>query len=288
MPLEVLLPAAVLILLACIWVMFRAGERRRVLDARLLSLRGERFERPRLRRVPLKALSSPETQIATAGVVLSLVFAFMLNLPVWFLLLQLCLTCPLAWLLVRRYRLQRMRRRFAERFPEAVDSFTRAVQAGVPVEKIIASLGDIYDGEIGERFRRLVHHLELGMPFREALRHFSRDLDLPDVDFFCAVLALNRETGSQLSPMLLSLSQMLRDRRAVDRKLQALTSESRAAARVLCALPFFIIGLQLFLNPRQMDFLLYDPTGRTVLGCCIACMIVGLLIVRRMSRMMEA
>jgi len=39
----------------------------------------------------------------------------------------------------------------------------------------------------------------------ERLGNFADELDDPDVDFFCEVLALNRETGSALSPMLASL-----------------------------------------------------------------------------------
>jgi tight adherence protein B len=110
---------------------------------------------------------------------------------------------------------------------------------------------------------------------------------MPDVDFLCSILALNREIGSRLSPMLGSLRQTLKDRRAVDRKLQALTSESRSAARILTILPFFVIGLQAFLNPRQISFLFSDPTGRSVLAICAICMWLGVMIIRRMSKLME-
>ena len=35
--------------------------------------------------------------------------------------------------------------------------------------------------------------MKVGLPFREALGNFADELDDPDVDFFCEVLALNRE-----------------------------------------------------------------------------------------------
>ena len=180
-----------------------------------------------------------------------------------------------------------MRQRFKESFPDAVSSLARAVQAGVPVERALGSLSELFDGELSRRFKRLTLHLELGVPFREALTAFSSELDMPDVDFFCSILALNRESGSRLSPMLISLRQTLRDRKAVDRKLQALTSESRGAARILTALPFFVIGLQALLNPKQISFLFTDPAGRTVLAVCAMCMWAGVVIIRRMSRLLE-
>jgi tight adherence protein B len=87
--------------------------------------------------------------------------------------------------------------------------------------------------------------------------------------------------------MLTSLRQTLKDRQAVDRKLQALTSEARGAARILTVLPFFVIGLQALLNPKQISFLFADPTGRAVLVACGILMWLGLMIIGRMSRLME-
>ena len=90
-------------------------------------------------------------------------------------------------------------------------------------------------------------------------------LDLPDVDYFCAVLATPRNKRSD-HPVALSLSRTLSERRVVARKLKALTAESRAAARVLSFLPLFIIGLQALLNPQQLQFLINDPGDTPLLG----------------------
>lgn len=278
-----LLPLAGLAL-ALVWL--EKTRARRKLAARIAALR--MTQPPTLAsRIPWRTLTGLESRMALVGLSLVLIFAFMLNLSVWFTLALLAVFCPLAWITARRYRIAHFRQRFAERFPEAVDGLTRAVQAGVPVEKALASLGEIFEGVMAERFRKLVWQLELGFSFRDALRNFSADLNLPDVDYFCAVLALNRESGSPLSPMLVTLSKTLRERQAVDRRLRGLTAESRASARILSFLPLVIVGLQAFLNPAQFDFLLSDPTGRLILGYCAGSIVIGLLIIRRMSRLLE-
>ena len=288
MPRFELLALLPLILLAGGIIWMERKRKERALEARVAFLRRSQRQHPLLLRIPWKELAGMETQMALVGVALSLVLAFMFDLPLWFMAVQMALVCPVAWVLVRRFRLKRFRARFAERFPDAVDGLTRAVQAGVPVERALASLGEIFEGVMADRFKRLVQQLELGVPFRDALHNFSDSLNLPDVDYFCSVLALNRESGSPLSPMLITLSQTLRERQAVERKLQGLTAEARGSARILSFLPLFIIGLQAFMNPKQMEFLLQDPTGRIVLGYCIISMAVGLLTIRRMSRMLES
>lgn len=232
----------------------------------------------------MRALRSTEGQATLGVLVCALALGWFLKLNLAAEVVLLAMTGSAAWVIVRRWRIDRARKAFLARFPEAVDNFTRSIQAGIPVERALKILGDAYDDEFGRRILKLCREIKVGLPFREALGNFSDDLDDADVDFFCEVLALNRETGSALSPMLTSLSMMLRERRAIDRKLKALTSESRASARVLCLLPVFILGLQAFLNPSQLMFLVNDPSGRIVAGCALGLMLVGFIVIQRMSR----
>ncbi len=283
---EILL-IAILLALTFFFIRLAGARRKKVLYARLDFLRSDRAEVAKKSRIPWQELSRPEVRIAAGGVLISIVVAFFFNLPVWLIVLLLFIVCPAAWYLVRQYRLQRFRAEFAAHFPEAVDGLTRAVQAGVPLERALASICAIFDGEMANRFQTLVQQMEIGISFKEALDNFSAGLDLPDVDYFCAVLVLHRETGSQITPMLISLSKTLSERRVVARKLKALTAESRAAARVLSFLPLFIIGLQALLNPQQLQFLINDPLGRIVLGYCTLSMAAGILIIQRMSRLSE-
>lgn len=266
--------------------LFSAQARRGRVSARLAVMAGAggaAARRDQGSRV-LPALRSPEGQATLATLVCALALGWFLKLNIAAEVVLLVMTGAAAWVLVRRWRLDRARRAFLARFPEAVDNFTRSIQAGIPVERALKILGDAYDDEFGRRVLKLCREIKVGLPFREALGHFADDLDDADVGFFCEVLALNRETGSALSPMLASLSMMLRERRAIDRKLKALTSESRASARVLCLLPVFILGLQAFLNPSQLLFLVNDPTGRIVAGCALGCMLMGFIVIQRMSR----
>lgn len=232
-----------------------------------------------------KQMAKPEFLGACLGGIVGVLVAVFtgLSLPLSFLVVA-CSVAAL-WFVVRTVRLRRLRKHFADRFPDAVDHLTRAVQAGVPMEKALAAVGENFEGEIGRRFSLLVQQLELGVTFRTALETFAGNLKMPDVDFFCSVLALNRETGSRITPMLISLSRTLRERRAVARKLLVLTSETRSAAKLLSILPFFVLGLQFLLNPKNFQFFVNDETGKTILFVCLACMMIGIFIINRMSNM---
>jgi tight adherence protein B len=277
----ILLPLFVLSL----WVI-RVSNKKLALESRLSRLvPGRKSSKAEGKYREQFSLKKAENKGALIGILAVIVAVLIFNFPLWLAVPLIPLGGIIAWYMVKRQRIKRLRIRFSDHFQDALATLSRAVQAGVPVERALGSIGEIYDGEISARFSQLVRHLELGVGFREALQIFSKDLEMADVDFFCAILALNREQGSPLSPMLISLEQTLRERKSVDRKLQALTSESRGAARILSVLPIFVIGLQAFLNPRQIQFLIGDPVGRTVIGYCAISMFIGLMIIRRMSRL---
>jgi tight adherence protein B len=264
-----------------------AFRRRRILINRLGRLSGQAELKKATLNVDVWKTRTPEFKIGLIVFVATLAMGFTLNLP-WFLnLLLIAFSGPIIFWLLRRHRLGKIRREFASFFPETVDSLNRAILAGVPVERALASMADLYHGEIAKRFRRLVQLLELGVPFREALNAFSKQLDLPDVDFFCAIMALNRDSGSRLSPLLTSLSRTLRERQSVDRKLKGLTAESRSSARILMILPIIVIVLQSFVNPDHLNFLLSDSVGRILLGYVAISILAGFLIIQRMSNLME-
>lgn len=285
MTLAAMLFGIVLVAAALGSALLTSNQRSEIMAARLLALSGTK-SKPKDERAAWiqRNIRLPECQGALASLIGCLALGWFLKLNLLAELFLMVVVSLGVWILVRRWRQDKARKAFLQRFPEAIDNFTRSIQAGIPVDRALQILGDSYDDELGRRITKLCQEMKVGLPFREALHNFAEDLDSADVDFFCEVLALNRETGSALSPMLVSLSMMLRERRSVDRKLKALTSESRASARVLCLLPVFILGLQAFLNPSQVIFLANDPTGRIVTGYCLLSMLVGFILIQRMSR----
>jgi tight adherence protein B len=174
----------------------------------------------------------------------------------------------------------RERKAFETAFPEAVEMLTRSVKTGVPLDEAFLSLAERFEGELSRRFDVFQSELALGQPFREAGVSFCRGLNMPDVEFFFAVLSLNRESGSELTPTLEAMSYTLRERQKIRRRAVVLTSEIRSSAKVMAALPFFVAAIMFFMNPGMTEFYLHDLTGQIILGFCILSIVFGLVIIR--------
>ena len=175
------------------------------------------------------------------------------------------------------------RKNFEKSFPEAVEMLTRSVSTGVPLDEAFQSLSARFGGELSRRLEIFNSELALGPPFREAGVRFCKGLNMPDVEFFFAVISLNRESGSELTPALKSMSYTLRERQKIRRRAVVLTSEIRSSAKVMAALPVVMLGVMSFLNPGMISFYLHDFTGQIILLVCVLAMVIGFIIIRNIA-----
>lgn len=95
-------------------------------------------------------------------------------------------------------------------------------------------------------------------------------------------LAIQSETGASLSEVLTNLSGVIRARFKLKRKVVALSSEARASAMIIGALPITVGLLLKIVNPEYMSLLFEDRTGNVLLWGCGIWMSIGILVMRQM------
>jgi tight adherence protein B len=178
----------------------------------------------------------------------------------------------------------RYKARILAAFPDAIDLIIRAVRAGLPLSEAFNSLATELPGPLAEEFRRLTGEMAIGVSLDEALRNAAQRIDLPDFNFFTASIALQRETGGNLTETLQNLSQIIRRRKELQLKAKALTSEARTSSLVIGSLPFVASGALAVINPEYIGKLITDPRGVYILGIAGTSMITGIIVMRQLIR----
>jgi tight adherence protein B len=172
--------------------------------------------------------------------------------------------------------------RFLDEFPNAVDVIVRGVKTGLPVGeclKIIATEGqDPVQGE----FRKIIEDQALGMPLAESVQRLAERIPLPEATFFSIVIAIQSSTGGGLAEALGNLAKVLRDRKKMLAKIQAMSSEAKASAGIIASLPVFVVGAVYLTSPSYIELLFTTLIGHVVLYGCGVWMSMGVLIMRKM------
>ncbi len=175
-------------------------------------------------------------------------------------------------------------RQFLALFPEAIDLIVRGVRAGLPVTEALRTVGDDVRDPVGQIFREIAAGMKIGMTLEDSLASVSRMMPVAEFKFFAISLAVQQETGGNLAEILSNLSNMMRRRDQVKLKIKAMSSEARASAMIISALPI-VVGLIIFyVNPEYLEVLFYDPRGQMLLGSAVFSMLFGSFVISRMIR----
>lgn len=186
--------------------------------------------------------------------------------------------------LVVNIMIRRRLTRFTALFPEAIDLIVRGIKSGLPVIESVAVVGREMADPVGIEFRRISDSVRFGQTIEDAMWETASRLNTPEFRFFVISLAVQRETGGNLAETLSKLSEILRRRRQMRLKIRAMSSEARASAMILGALPFILLGAIYLINPGYESMLFTDPRGRIALFAGLGIMTTGILIMRKMVR----
>jgi tight adherence protein B len=171
---------------------------------------------------------------------------------------------------------------FLNEFPNALDVIVRAVKSGLPLNDGIRLIANESQEPVKTEFRRIVEAQQVGLSIPEAALRMSETMPCPEANFFGIVIQIQQQAGGNLSEALGNLSRVLRDRKKMKAKVQALSMEAKASAVIIGALPFVVAFLVYLSSPNYIMPLFTTSTGHLILGVSGLWMSIGIFVMKRM------
>ena len=177
---------------------------------------------------------------------------------------------------------KRRTNKFLDEFPEAVDVIIRGIKSGLPLGACLQTVASQSAEPVRTEFRFIVEATLVGLSVPEAIERMVERLPIPETNFFSIVVSIQQKAGGNLTEALGNLSRVLRDRKKMDLKVKALTSEGKTSAMIVCALPFVVSGGVYLLNPRAFDPLFYTEKGQIIFGITMIWATMGIIMMKLM------
>jgi tight adherence protein B len=177
---------------------------------------------------------------------------------------------------------KRREAKFLAALPDAVDVIVRGIKAGLPLfESIKVVAADAPEPLRGE-FLQIIETQAIGMPLGEACSRLYDRMPLPEANFFGIVISIQQKSGGNLSEALGNLSKVLRDRKKMKEKIQAMSMEAKASAGIIGSLPPIVMFLVYLSTPHYISLLWTHPTGQLMLVGCVVWMSIGIMVMKKM------
>lgn len=177
---------------------------------------------------------------------------------------------------------KRREKKFLDALPDAVDVIVRGIKAGLPLFDSIKVVVADAPEPLRSEFSAIVETQTIGMPLGDACQRLYERMPLPEANFFGIVVAIQTKSGGNLSEALGNLSKVLRDRRKMSAKIQAMSMEAKASAGIIGSLPPLVMIMVYIMTPEYISLLWTHPTGRLMLAACALWMATGIFVMKKM------
>jgi tight adherence protein B len=184
------------------------------------------------------------------------------------------------WLL--KFLKKRREAKFLKNFPDAVDVIVRGIKAGLPLLDSIRVITNDSPEPVCSEFRAIVETQSFGLPLGEACAKLYERIPVPEANFFGIVISIQQKAGGNLSEALGNLSRVLRDRKKMKAKIQAMSMEAKASAMIIGSLPPAVMTLVYLTSPHYIELLWTESLGRMMLAASAVWMFIGVMVMRKM------
>ena len=180
------------------------------------------------------------------------------------------------------FKAKRRMKAFLLEYPNALDVIVRGMKAGLPLNDCMVIISREAAEPVRSEFKQIVEQQQMGMQLPEAVAKMYERVPLPEVNFLAIMMAIQGQSGGNLSEPLSNLSKVVRDRRRMKAKIDAMSMEAKSSAAIIACLPVAVTILIYLSTPDYIALLFTEQLGNVLLGGCAVLMLTGTLVMRKM------
>jgi tight adherence protein B len=177
---------------------------------------------------------------------------------------------------------KRRENRFLAVLPDAVDVIVRGIKSGLPLLDSLKMVAAEGQEPVKSEFRAILETQTVGIPLGDACLKLYERMPLPEANFFGIVIAIQQKAGGNLSEALGNLSKVLRERKKMKAKIQAMSMEAKASAAIIGSLPPAVMAIVWITSPSYIELLWTHPTGQLMLLGSATWMLMGVMVMKKM------
>jgi tight adherence protein B len=163
---------------------------------------------------------------------------------------------------------------FAIQLVGGLGAMANAIKAGLSLPQAIDVIHREMDNPIAQEFKVVAHEIHFGADIVDALKNLEERMPNPDLALIVTAISVAREVGGNLSEIFDNISNTIRERQTLDKKVKAITAQGKMQGTALCLVPIMLGGLLTYMYPEMMA-----PMYETTIGIMLLVMSALMLIV---------
>ncbi len=179
-----------------------------------------------------------------------------------------------------QFKAKRRMKQFTNQLGDAIAMMSNAIKSGFTFQQAMDIVAKEIKGPISEEFVRALNEIQLGVTLEEALEGICQRVKDDDFEMVAMSVVIQRQVGGNLSQILDTVGETIRDRIKLRCEIKSLTAEGVVSGWTIALLPV-IVGL--FCNAMNPDYfkgMLDTDFGKYLGIACLVSEIIGGLVIR--------
>lgn len=200
------------------------------------------------------------------------------------LIAGLVLGIILPQIIIQKYD-QIRRSKFQQQLIDGLLILSSSLKSGLSLLQAFELLVEEMPLPLSQEFKLLLNEIKIGIPIEEALDRLNQRMYSEELNMLVSAILVGKETGGDLSRILEQIVTCIRQKNKVTQQLTNLTLQARWQGMIMMALPVVFAFGVVQMNPKYFNIMLSSETGRGLLIYVAVSQIVGMALIKKLSRL---
>ena len=238
---------------------------------------------PKLDRMFLDIPLSKLLLIDVLSPVVSGLFGYFISHNIWVASVAAVLGLALPILIIKRLEALR-RQKFASQLVDGLMILSSSLKAGLSLLQSFEELAQEMPNPISQEFGLVIRQMQMGVSLEEGITNLKRRMRLDELDMVVTAMLVARETGGDLTQTFSRVIYTIQERNKLIGRVKALCVQANMQGVIMSLLPI-VFGIFVYkVNPGFFDVFLKDNFGRGLMTYAIISEILGIIIIRKFSK----
>lgn len=170
---------------------------------------------------------------------------------------------------------------FESQLGDALVIICNCLRSGLTFQQAMDTIAREMSPPMNMEFARALNEIKFGYSTDAALNNMADRLKSADLMLAVSAVSIQRQTGGNLSEILESISQTIKDRFQVKTEINALTSQGRLSGMVIGLMPVVVSGALMVINPGYMSKMFETGLGKGMLAAALVLEIIGFVVIKK-------
>lgn len=165
--------------------------------------------------------------------------------------------------------------------PETLGIIANSLKAGYSFFQAIGLVSHEAEPPLADEFALVNKEINLGATTELALENMVQRVGSEDLELVVMAVLIQRQVGGNLSAILESIAETIRERSRIRGEIRTLTAQGRISGLVISMLPFAIAAFIFMINPEYIMPLFVEPLGRIMLAMGLGGQVLAAILIRK-------